>query len=309
MVNIQLAMLLMLLLVIIAIIRFFSFLFRNLFRIKKGQKMKYNTIKSVRIFNNIYIFIGLFTLGFTLLNSASYRREILGIYIVMLAFLIILLIIEYKRMQNKKLSRASNKVAVVARAVIAPIIMIVLFGRLIVGDILGGDSTTIQYKTSEGMTTLSYSNDEVPLTLEDLGHGIQEYDYKDSYADENSSIFAASREYAYGECFADESKSKEDVYISYNIFLTQYSWLMDKYLALYLDEKTKDVVELTDNYAKAWNAKVVYTTISKPAQGESIEDFDTSYYIVYNDKVIKLYGDYNYTVEEVAKIKEMLDLD
>lgn len=309
MVNINLGMLLMLLLVIIAIMRFFSFLLRNLLRIRKGQKMKYNTIKSVRIFNGIYMFICLFTLGSILLNSASSGIEILGIYLVILLFFVILLMIEYKRMQNKKLSRTSNRVIVIAMAVIAPIIMSVLLGGFVVGALLSSDGTTIPYKTSEGMITLSYSSDKVPMTLEDLGLESEEYDYIDSYADENSSIFAASREYSYGECFADESKSIEDISISYSIFSTQYTWLMDKYLAFYLDEKRKEVVEVTDDYAKAWNAKVVYAAINRPEPGESIEDFDTSYYIVYNDKVIELYGDYKYTVEEVAKIKEILDLD
>lgn len=53
--------------------------------------------------------------------------------------------------------------------------------------------------------------------------------------------------------------------------------------------------------------KRAYFVVRKPEPDESADDFDTNYYIVYNDRVIIFSGDYKYTAEEVTKIQELLN--
>jgi hypothetical protein len=308
-ININMMLLVMLVLNIIAIIRFLSFTTRNLIRIINGQKMKYNTIKSVGIFNKAYFFTTILLLVFMLINSAQFGHRMTLSFIMMMAIFVIFIIIEYKRMQNKKFGRLANIIFVSLSAVAMFVLLMVGATSLMFGGFLDESGPTIEYKSSEGTYTLEYSSDKVPMTLKDLGLGIEKYDYLDSFADETSSIFASSKVYGYGQCFADESKEDNDVYISYEVYSTKISWLMKKYLTVNLDENSNTITELTDEYAKAWNAKCVYSVDRIPKPGQSADDFDTIYYIVYNDKVISLYGDYKYTVEEVAKIKEHLKLN
>jgi hypothetical protein len=303
-------MLLLGILTIVSITHYLVFLIKNLIRISQKKGVRYNTIKQVTRFNIFYVSILVLAMVLLLLNSILIGRYL---FILMLSlFLIfgIIILLNYIRMGNHKLSRNFN---IAAMAGIGTVALFLTYGFMFIIVMFGlfhdENSETINVQTEEGIETIYYSEDEIPLTLDDLGIATGNYDYLDSYADENKSIFAEYNSYYMMESFIDYDKNEN--YISYDIFKSSYQWIMERYLDSLLDEEEYHVTVMHGSDVSDWNANGVYETIAKPREGvseEEMADYPVQRIVIYDNLVLSLDGNFTYSKLEIQKICDKLGI-
>lgn len=209
-----------------SVTRFLIFYFRNRKRAREGGEIRYYSVKSTKLYG-VFIkamwvisFLGL-TSGI-MYSAVSVRAVCIGIGSFVLTALVFFTVI--KVTASKKATRAGNIVLTVVLSVVSVHVILII---VILVNVASGRYSGEVTKNGE---TYRYSEDELPITMAELGVevGEDEYLYEETTSDKRRGLFASLHEY--GDAYVKEDGEGERLpEYSIDVFRTKSVYLKDKY--------------------------------------------------------------------------------
>jgi len=142
------------------------------------------------------------------------------------------------------------------------------------------------------MTVSAATHNPIPLTLIDLG--ITDEGTHESTTEINQTFLASLKEYS--EKYYVENTYYD--YMSYSIFSSPFDWVSEKFIA---EQQKMYFVSPDNQLSSAWGAK----SVNIGSHGGT-----PSYYlIVYGDKILELQVGFALSSEQIAVIREKLNLE
>lgn len=255
---------------------------------KAGRSIRYRVdhIEVRTAIRSVFIAGALISLSITIV-SMYFETNLpfsTGIKAFILGLILIVCVAIYYFIRGK--SKSAGKTYFITCGILLSLGIIAM---LIFGSSFGN---TYSYFGSEGIMTVSAAtHNPIPLTLKDLG--ITDEGTQESTTEINQTFLASLKEYS--EKYYVENTYYD--YMSYAIFSSPFDWVSEKFIA---EQQKMYFVSPDNQLSSAWGAK----SVNIGSHGGT-----PSYYlIVYGDKILELQVGFALSSEQIAVIREKLNL-
>lgn len=275
------------------------FYIKNKKCISRGEDVVFPERKKSVIYGRIMSVLLVVTLALLLIQLLGGEKEVLIFVLISLAVIAVIIYfgIKLTRSIGSKKTKVQQIIIIVVMAVLASIVSIVVAGTSLLFD--DGDRT-IEYSDGYGNTIReSVSNDEIPLTVDDLGFDTAGLIQADTYCSKYVTIYGTTE-----ECWqAYYDQYGEPVYgIYYNIADCRFDWVKDKLVKQYMttDYYGEDVgfIKADKDETQAWDAEQTYILKGGHNEGSRL--------VIYEDVVFFVETDVEFTDEMISSIRTTL---
>ena len=283
------------------IIRYILFYVKNKKGLKSGQKLQYTEKKTLEKY---YKFVcTLYVSIFVLLLISLCSFESMGYLFIILILLssVLIYFVENFRQGNQKISRQNNIIITIVASVVGIAISIVGFTFILFMGLFDFDSQKVKYYDEEEKcyAYMIISNDEIPLTMGELGIVTDGVEYNQTGAYNYASIFG--KYYLYDQSYYDKNLQDIGPMLSYEILHSGWKKLLDSYINDYLDQSYYKCTDVTKEEGSLWGSKKVYSVWN-------LEEKTETRLVVYDKKVISISCDgMEYNENTISIINRALD--
>ena len=283
------------------IIRYILFYVKNKKRIKNGQKLQYTEKKTLDKYYKIVCTLYVSILVLSLISLCSF--ESMGYPFIILILLISALVyfVENFRQGNKKISRQNSITITIVASIVGIVIGIIGLTLIPLFMLFDFDSQKVKYYDEEEKcyAYMIISNDDIPLTMKELGIVTEDVEYNNTGAYVYSSIFG--KYYLYDQSYYDKNLQDIGPMLSYEIVDSGWKKLLVSYVTDYLEKPYYECTDITKEEGKLWGAKKVYSIYDAEEKTESR-------LVVYDKKVISISCDgMEYNKNTISIINKTLD--
>lgn len=275
------------------------FYLKNKKRVSTGEDIEFLDAKKTKYFSLLMITLLALALVLLFAGFLFEDKKVLIFTLISLAIasVIIYFGVKLTRSIGSKKTAAQQVIIVVALAVV---ICVVVIGVITISLFFDDGDRTIEYVDKAGNKVIeSVNDDEIPLTVEDLGIDVSELIKADTSCNQYVTIYGRVTECS--QWYYDKYGGLEND-ISYNIADCRFGWVKDKLIKQY---KTTDYygegvkfIEVSGSETKAWEAEKVYMLTG----GYD----DNARLVIYEDVVFFIETNVEYTDETIKNIRTKL---
>lgn len=275
------------------------FYVKNKQRVAKGQSVVFPKGFHSSWFHTIMILFLTISLVFLLVSLCFESKETFIFVMITVAIIIVIVWFGIKQIRNigSRKTKVQQIIILVVLAIIAcAVAIIIAFTSLFFDD----NDKRIEYLDEYGNTiTESVSNDEIPLTTNDLGIKTSGLIQADSVCDKCVTIYGAVKD-CYQHYYDQHGEIASS--LTYNIAYCRFGWVKDKLLENYMTTdyygEDAEFMDISEKEAALWEAQQVYTL--KDESGE------TCRLVIYEDIVLFIETDTAFTDEVIKNIRTKL---
>ncbi len=277
-------------------LRTLTFYLKNKKRVSRGEDIVFTESKRAAIYGKTMSVLLAATLVLLITGLFFETKEVIIFVLISLAIITVIIYfgIKLTRSIGSKKTKVQQVIIIVVMAVLASVVSIVVATTSLLFD--DGDRT-IEYSDEYGNTiTESVSDDEIPLTVGDLGFDTSNLIQADTYCNKYVTIYGTT-----SECWqAYYDKSGEPVYgIFYNISDCRFGWVKDKLIKQYMTTdyygEDTEFIKADDTETKLWEAEQSYVLTDRYD--------DNARLVIYEDVVFFMENDIEFTDDVIKRIR------
>ena len=281
---------------IASLIRFLIFYIKNRKWVKTGKPIEFYSYRNAKRFgifsvNCLLVIMLIVILGF------SNQWQLTVIMALGIAVILGVVLAAVKFLQSQYANRALNIIISIAAGVIGSgaMIVIIIFGVLIM---TWGESETVEVNG----VLYSYSSDDIPVTLEELGIDSSEYNflYEEKYKDDYQSPWAKYISYWNAYVAMDEEEDSEMPYFKVDIFESHVSKLTEGYREKWLQNTKYDIEFLSQETANDWGVEKAYSIKVK-----NLAESEARLFLIKGKKTIVIAGKFEASEEAREALKTL----
>ena len=275
------------------------FYLRNKKRVSNGEDIEFSDAKKVKRFS--FIMTILLALALVLLFAGFLFEDQKVLIITLISLAIALVIIHFgAKLTHSIGSKKTAAQQVIVVVVLAVVTCIVVIGVIALSLFFDDGDKTIEYSDMDGNKVIeSVNDDEIPLTVEDLGVDVSELIKADTSCNKYVTIYGSVTECS--QWYYDKYGGLEND-IEYNIADCRFGWVKDKLIEQYMTTdyygENAKFIEVSEAETKIWEAEQVYTMT------DGYDDY--ARLVVYEDVVFFIETDIEFTDEVINNIKMKL---
>lgn len=284
-------------------LRYNQFYKKNKKRVQNGQKIQYVEKKKVEKYHKVTCILYLCFAICMLISLCSLGKMGYVFAATILVSIVFMYLLEFFRQGNKKMSRQDNVIFTIVFSVIGCGICITGSILVLFIDFFDFNSQKVKYYDEEEKcyVYMTISEDEIPLTMEELGIITEGVEYHQTTAFNYRSIFGEY--HMYEQMYFDKEVQDIGPLLSYEIVNSSWDKLLDSYVDEYLEQSFYECKDITKEEGELWGADMVYSLWDKELKGEGR-------LVIYKDKVMYIIcEELQYNENTISMVKQALDLN
>jgi len=275
------------------------FYLKNKKRVSNGEDIEFPDVKKVKCFSLIMTTLLALALVLLFAGFLFEDKKVLIFTLISLAIVSVIIFLGVKLTHSigSKKTATQQVIIVVALAVVTCVVVI---GVVTLSLFFDGGNKKIEYIDMDGNKVIeSVNDDEIPLTVEDLGLDVSELIKADTSCNQYVTIYGEVTDCS--QWYYDKYGGLEND-IEYNIADCRFDWVKDKLIEQYMttDYYGDDAkfIEVSGSETKAWEAEKVYTM----TDGYD----DNARLVVYEDIVLFIETDIEFNDKVIKNIRTKL---